>query len=329
MDCLTQLVGLDGCSDGSEPYKLNQIGLSQIQLEELIDDSYDNVTDWFVAMRLFAAKRLAADVVRKVASYVHADTLIENGIAGRFSDRRTIKTASDHCGIYVHLWNESTFLKLNVTKISFYGNHTGDIDVKFIDVGTGQTLATETVSAVANIVVNKVVNVEINSGMRELDLAIVYDASGGIESYDTTIYKNGCSDCGRTNSVSRYASFQGVNIESPFLNADRSARNDTGGLSIEWAWVCDNESWVCTFANRLGLPLLYKTAYEMLHYSINSYSQFTDQQVTNFENNRERMESFEFNYGMELDKALKNARVPDNLCFSCNPKVGVMTRLPG
>lgn len=328
MQCLTQLVGLDGCTTGNEPYKINQLGLSRVQLEELIDDSYASVDDWFIAMREFAAKRLAADVVKKVATSVHVETMIENGIAGRYSDRQTVTTASDHAGIFINLWNQSTFLKLNVTKISFYGNYSGDIDVKFIDVNTGKELDSKIITVFAGEVTDTPVNVEINSGMRDLDLAIVYDATG-IESYKTTIYKSGCSDCGHTSSVSRYANFQGCNIASPFLNANRSARNDTAGLSIEWSWICDNESWVCTFATQLGLSMLYKTAYELLHYSLNSYSQLSDQQTINWEGNRDRMESFEFNYGLEMEKALAHARVPKNVCFSCDPKVGVRNKLAG
>jgi hypothetical protein len=217
---------------------------------------------------------------------------------------------------------------LNINKISFFGDFTGDIPIKVVDLLNGQEIATTTLTVVAGNVSSKTVNIEVPISMRETDIGIIYDAAS-ITSYKTTISYNGCASCSNSNSISRYAHFSGMNVTSSFLLGDKSSRNDTAGLSVEYSFVCDQSQWVCSMVGSLGLAMLFKTLYELFHASLNSGSQMSNQQTTNYEANIERMTSFEYNYGQELDKVLRNARVPDNICFRCNPRVGVRNRLPG
>lgn len=326
MECLTQLVGLDDCEVGTQPYKLNQF-VSKEQLSELLSDSFATVDDWVTSTKNFAAQRLASDVLFKVDSAIKVETLLENNVAGRFNDGKKPTTATNYAGVYVRFYDWRSYVKLNINKISFYGNFTGDIEVKVVDLLNGQELATTTIAAVAGQVVQKTVSISVPISMRETDIGIIYDAAG-IGSYKTTISYNGCSSCGNSGSISRYATFSGMNVTNSFLLGDKSARNDTAGLSIDYSFVCDQQQWVCSISGSLGLAMLYKTLYELFNSSLNSGSQFSNQQTTNYEQNVERMTSFEYNYGLELEKVLKNARVPDNICFSCNPRVGVINRLP-
>ena len=327
MECLTQLVGFDDCAVGTEPYKLNQF-VSKDQLTQLLSDSYPTVDAWVEATKKFSAQRVATDVLSKVDSAIKVETLLENSVAGRFNDGRKITTGPNYAGIGIRFYNWRSYVKLQINKVSFYGNHDGDIEIKVVDMLNGQELATTTITAEANKVVQKTVSISVPMGMQETDIAIIYDASA-IQSYKTTLSHNGCSDCGNRNAISRYANFTGMNITSSFLLGDKSARNDTAGLSIDYSFVCDQEQWVCSVSGSLGLAMLYKTLYELFNSSLNSGSQFSNQQTTNYEQNVERMTSFEYNYGLELEKVLKNAKVPDNICFSCNPRVGVRNRLPG
>lgn len=327
MDCLTQLVGFDDCTTGTEPYKLNQF-VSKTQLEELLSDSYATVDEWVTATKTFAAQRLTTDVLSKMDSAIQVESLLENNTAGRFNDGKKVTTAPDYAGIYIRFYDWRSYVKLNLNKISFYGNYTGDVVVKVVDLLNGQELATTTIAAKADKVVTKTVSISVPLSMRETDLGIVYDATD-IESYKTTISYNGCSSCPNSGSISRYSHFSGMNVTSSFLLSDKSSRNDTAGLSVEYSFVCDQSQWVCSIQGSLGLAMLYKTLYELFHSSLNTGSQFSNQQTTNYEANVERMTSFEYNYGLELDKVLKNSRVPDNICFRCSPKVGVINRLPG
>lgn len=329
MNCLTQLVGLTGCDESTEPYLLNQLGLSKNQLEELLDDSYSTVDEWFDAMKSFSAKQLATDVVSSVATSVSVDTVVENGTIGVYAQNKVVTTADNYAGIYFDLWNQSEYVKLQISKLSFFGNHDGDIAIKFIDLTTDEELAEKTITAEAGKAIDISVDLSFKSAMKSLKLAVVYDASS-INSYKTTVSSSGCSGCGNSyGHRSQIASVSAINIESPFLYSSKSSRNDTAGLSVDYAWVCDQEGWACAISGSLGLAYLYKVGYEMLAYSLNSNSQFSGQQTTNYEQNKERMTFFEYKYGQELSKVLKNARTPDSICFRCTPQVQVRTVMPG
>lgn len=327
MECLTNLVGFDDCSVGVEPYKINHF-LPANQLQELLHSGYTTVNNWVTATKKFASDRLIQDVLKAISPQVHMDTLLENGVAGRFNDNKIATTASSYAGIKIEYWDDRAYVKLRINKISFYGNYTGNIDFKVIDLMNGEELRSETVAVEAGKVSSKVVSIEVPVAMREADIAIVYDASA-ITSYKTTIAYNGCASCSNSRSVSRHATFSGVNLVSPFLLINGSSRNDTAGLSIEFSWLCDQAQWVCSISGALGLAMLYKTCYELLHSSLDSGSQFSNQQTTNYEQNVERMKSFEYNYIEELKKVITRVRIPDNKCFECNGRLAVRNRLPG
>lgn len=327
MKCLTNLVGFDDCEVGTEPYKLNQF-VSKEQLTELLSDSYTTVDAWVTATTLFAAQRLTTDVLSKMPSSIKVESLLENNTAGRFNDGKKETTATNYAGIYVRFYDWRAYVKLNINKISFYGNYTGNLEIKVVDLLNGQEIATTTIAVEAGKVSAKDVTIAVPIGMRETDIGIIYDASA-ITSYKTTISANGCSSCSNSGAISRYAHFSGMNVTSSFLMGDKSLRQDTAGLSVECSFVCDQSQWVCSIAGSLGLAMLYKTLYELFHSSLNSASQFSNQQTTNYEANVERMTSFEYNYGQELEKVTKNARVPDDICFRCNPRIGIRNVLPG
>jgi hypothetical protein len=330
MDCLKTLISLDGCESSSTAiYDLaKHTGLSREQLHQLIDDSYANIDDWFDGMKDLAAKRLATDVITHMDNSVKVNTLLENSIIGDIADNKQETTHSDYVGVFFDTLDLHEYMTLSINKVSLFTNYTGDVDVLIQDVKTGENIATRRISCVAGEVKSTEVNVDIPINARERKIAVIYDASG-ITSYKTTIYNSGCSDCGSHGYFgSRYASVQAVEMESPFLRQNKSKSSDTGGMQIDFSFSCNQKNWVCSVSNLLGLAMLYKTAYEMLSYSLNSGTQFSDQQTNNLERNIERRDNFEFRYGEELKKVLQHIKIPKGLCFYCNTKTEVLRRLP-
>lgn len=172
-------------------------------------------------------------------------------------------------------------------------------------------------------------NIVIPSAKQNLTIAAVYDTTG-IPSYKTTMSNQDCTNCGRGDTrYSRFGTFQAIDTQDPFLAADNKQRGDTAGLVLEYSFNCDQADWVCSIANQLGLAMLYKTAFNMLEYSVNSGSQFSDQQVINHEGNIERKDGFEFKYGAQIEKVLKGIKFPIGQCFECFKKYSVRNTLPG
>jgi hypothetical protein len=329
MECLKNLVGLDGCTSGNEPYKLNQIGLSLGQLEKLLPDGYKNVPDWLEAIKDLAAQELSNDVINYVSSSVKVETLLENNVAGYYNERLKETTAPNYAGLYFDLWNRSAYAKLKISSIKFFGKHTGDVAVKIVNLLNGQEIDSVTIPAEADKVIEVPVDIEVKSKMRDLKVAVIYDASL-ITSYEATLVKSGCTNCGGSRGYrSSIASINPLNIVEPFIESNKTGRSDTAGLSIDYAWTCDQSEFVCSVSGSLGLPYLYRVGYNLIVSALNGFSQWSDQMTVNREQNEERSMFFEGRYASEMEKFLKNARVPKNVCFTCNPKVGILTRLPG
>ncbi len=327
--CLERLVGLGGCDTSNEPYKLQQVGISRERLEELIDSSYANVDEWFVDMRSFAIERLTADILSNIPQSMQSATLLESGVLGENrNNKQLIQGTASTSGVVLDLYDKREYVKVSINSLSLYTNHTGDVDVSIYNILNGEVLTTVTVACEAGKVSSIPVNYEIPAFNKNLMVGVMYDNTG-IDSYKTTIV-NGGGCCGRGDyRATGLCNVYSAALESPYLKENIVRKNDSAGLTVDYSILCDNSAFLCGLGNVLGLALLYKVAYEMFTYSINGAGQFSNQQTTNYENNVEQMTSFEFNYGQELEKALKSIKYPVGKCFSCSPSVRVRNTLPG
>ena len=189
----------------------------------------------------------------------------------------------------------------------------------------GEEISEVTVSVQSGVVASK----EINLDFPITSLAIVYDTTG-IHSYKTTLSSSGCVSCGRNDSRSSgFITISSKEIESPYVKNTLSSKNETSGLQVDYSIVCDPSLWLCSIRTELGLAMLYRTAYELLAYSLNSGGQFSNQKVTNSERNQERLTLFEYNYGQQLEKFLKSVKFPTGRCFECFRSITTVNRLPG
>lgn len=330
MECLENLVGLQDC-EGTQnnPYQLQQVGLSRVQLEQLVDSSYPNIDDWFTDMRKLAAAKLTSDFTGNITQGIKAVSMLENGTVGQYQDNKQVVNTTTTAGIYMDLWNRREYVTFNINSISLYTDHDGDVDINVVNVRTGNVLDTVTITAEAGKIVTQTTSIKVPNYGQYLTLALVYDTTG-ITSYKTTISNTGCSNCGGGDTTnSRYAQFRSIDLPDPSLANNVKDRKDTAGLTIEYSFECDQVNWLCSASNQLGLAMLYKTAYEMLNYAINSGERFTNQNTVNYEKNIERRDNFEFQYGGELEKNLKSIKFPIGDCFKCFRRTQIRTVLPG
>ena len=94
MTCLENLVGLDDCALSEAPFTLNQIGYSRLQLEEMMDDSYQTVESFLTANRKTAAKKIVYDVLNMMPKGMHSGSILETNTIGEYPTTRTDFTGS-------------------------------------------------------------------------------------------------------------------------------------------------------------------------------------------------------------------------------------------
>ena len=328
-DCLEKLVGLDGCTEGSEPFKLNQIGYSVSQIEDFLDDSYATVDELFQSVRSTAAKMVSTDIISHMPKSVAAFTGLENRTVGVLPDNRELITQTGFVGVRLDFYNRSEMLNLRIGRIRIYAAFSGDVTLNVYNVMTGQIIGTATVTAVADNIVEINTDIRIVSNRQDLKLWIGYDSTGLGNAYKIQLDSRGCKNCSNRDSRSAFILSRMSSIAAPFTFNTLSSLNHTGGLSFDYTIECDFSAYACSLAGYLGLPMLYKTAMLLLEYGMKSGGQFSEQKTTNAENNDERYSQASFHYMEEMKKAISNMKFPVNRCFRCDTVTEIYNRLPG
>jgi len=326
--CLEQLVGLDDCTTGHE-FSLNQIGFSPLQIEDFLDDSYQNVGDMVTAMRKVAARQIVSDSLGALPTGVKVNGTIETNTAGIYQDNKQIRQGGQFRGIRIESTNSGEFVSVTINRISLLVNFTGNVNVLIKNLTDGTNYGTVTVAAIAGELIQVPCEIKCYSRAQNIRIAVIYDATG-IDSYSCTIANNGCSTCGGVNQYSsRYVSIVGITANSPFLRNNTSTAQHTGGLAIEYSINCAPEAWLCNIRHLLGTSMLYGTAVAILEYGMNSGSQFSHQKTVNAQGNETRYERAQFQYQEHLKRAMTAAKYPLGVCFECRQNIGVINRLPG
>lgn len=328
LECITSLVELEDCTTAATRFTINQTGLSPEQINELLDDSYPSVSSFVTAMKQFAAERLVSDVITMISPKSKSMSVIDNGKVGFIESNDTI-TASNYVGAYFDIPRTNDFIKFSLSRIGIFQDTTGDIDVLIYNLSTGELIDTQTISAVADTPTYINVEVELPTNRQRTQIGVFYDSTG-INPYSTVSKAGSCFTCGNGFYVaSRYLRYSGLEISAPFINSSVTTKSNTYGLVLDFALICDNESFLCTMRDILGLAYLYKVVEQIFEYSIKSGGQFSNQKVTNAANNEERYNLAQYNYQTELKKVLRTIQLPNGLCFSCNTSTEVKSILPG
>ncbi len=326
MDCLTNLVGLDGCESSSAPYTLNQIGYSKGQLEEFMDDSYPTVDEFFNAIKKTAASMVVSDFFGMIASGSLSKQIVESGIIGKYSEGLKTTTNTGISGVAMRYYGQEEYWKINIDSVRLLLNYTGTIELNLYDLLTGEILQTVSVDVLPNKIATATFDLSVISNLQTKNLFVGYDTTG-ITAYEAKI-KTGCNGCGQSSAYSSSSGyFTGARIESPFTSVTNL--DQTAGLSVSYSVECNNDQFVCSIKSVFGVAMLWRTAMAALDYSNDSGGQYSNQKTTNHENNEARYTRAEYNYNNEIAKIIKQTRLPTNKCFACKQKIKVKSILPG
>lgn len=326
MNCLESLVGLEDCELSPAPFLINDIGFDYDQIGEFIDGSYQTVEDFFAANVRTAARLLESDIYSKLPAQMRSASVLEGNTVASYPESRKSFTGTGIAGIRQNFHNSGDYLKIRIKNIRLFTDHTGDIDVKVWNMNTGQEIGSTTISVEAGKIINKEVDIEIASQKQDLNLFIGYDTTG-ISAYNAELYRSGC--CGNYTFRSGFCTFSYGTIASPFILSSFTSGQQSPGLSFDYEIVCDNLQWICTHRSLFGMAMVYKTAIAILEHGLDSGSQFSNQQTTNYEKNVSRLETATNHYNDQITKSLASMKFPRNRCFTCETITSVHNRLPG
>ena len=335
MACLDNVIGVRSeCSDATPTTSLYIDSLvSTKEMEKFIDAPHETVSELFTERLAMAIDEVRTDVYTHFAGNYITRSIIDSKRIGIFDEHRNASAAiaNTYKGIEVRMNQTASSMKFVLSGLTFYSNHTGNVDVKVFNTISGELLDTITVAAVADEMVEVVVNKEYSSNLEPLYLGFVYDSTG-VAAFKSTVGLTGCSSCSNTayHSVNSWLQTRAINnpIASDVVQDNITGTSDTGGLSIVYSVECDHKSWMCNQKSILARPILYKTAEVIMEYALYGTDRFNDHN-TKKDDYTARQLMYKEKYDELMKSVLNNMIMPNNdPCLKCERTNRMITSLP-
>jgi len=326
-NCFNNIITVKGgCSDTTplSGYYINDL-VSLDELNSFVGNEHKDGEALALDKIQFAIKQITGMVFNAFSNKFKANSLLDGMRIGFPSEYLVAKqgTNGTYKGINFELCNHSSFLDVHISTISLQLDVTQDVDVKVFNLTTGELVDTITISAVAGKIVTVPFGKTYESDRRRLNLIFVYDTTG-INSYTTTINNtNGCLSCGGNQYTNSHVLYRGINIPtaSQAIKSNINTQGDTAGLSIVYSITCNHKEWLCTFANLLSLPILYKAGAEIMQYARLQSKRANSNTFIDLDKLSERQDLYELKYRELFDGIIQNIKLPTDVqCFECNPR---------
>lgn len=339
--CFDNIIGIKSTcttTTGSSAFFIEDVGITADGCSQYINSEYANGAE-FINDKI----RFATDLVRKTISnhfsdYINTKSLIESDSLGYYQDSLQLKSGSLNTlgGISLQLINYSSFFNIFINSISIQVDVTQTISVFVYDLISGQLIDTIYIDAIANQVVSKTINKTYSSSKQKLDLIFVYDTNG-INSNTTSIYGHGylnnmiCPSCSGYQYKNYYILTSGITIDSSStkIRSSLTTASHTYGLSVNYSIQCSIENWLCQIANLMAMPILYKTAMEIMTYAIYYSTRSTSMVTNDADTNKQALAFYTNAYNEALENTIKKINLPTNdPCFKCNNYIKSAIILP-
>ncbi len=335
LNCFGDLITLDGCDNApsTSGRTMGELGITKHELDQYINKEYQSGSELFQVKKTYCIALLANQVHAHLQSKYKTKTLIDSKRTGFILDNKESQPSitNQWVGQEFNLKNNTSFLEFFISEISLFTNYTGDIEIRICDLKSGNILKDEagndfvfTIASVAGENSTVYPQIKIQSPKKELDLAIVYNATG-ITPYKVSTISEGCLSCDPC-SRTKYSEVRGITIPngSAKIKNSISYQNYTGGMSIIYSINCSPEKWLCSISNLIKIPLMNKIASELMAYALYNSDQMNPKTLGlfNAENIQKRLDKYEFDYRESFDYILENIVVPkDSVCFNCEKRI--------
>ena len=337
LECFDDIIGIRGSCDtpvSNSGLFIDDIGIDLQELDSIINKSQSDSISFFENKRDFAIKQIINLIHTHFSDKYKSNTVLRSGRIGFGKENQEVVAASATLkGIEIELCNEDSFVDVYISQLSLQVNFSGAVNVFVYDLFQNKLLDTIAVTAVSGQTVTVYPNKTYKSVRKELDIIFVYDATA-FSSVKTTVTQGGCKSCGDGGSMvnlNQYLSTRSISILSADAKIEQNltASGDTGGLSLMYSIQCNYDEWLCTIANSVALPILFKTGYEIMDYGYNNSLRLNTTTTINWEGLLKRRDEYNLRYQSAIEALLQNIKLPqDEKCFECRQKSKHVIVLP-
>lgn len=327
MECFDNIIGLRGsCENPTSKSGLwiNEIGVSEEEIDSIITKDFKDAYDFFEKKKSFAIIQIVNNLHSHFSGKYKANSIIKSGRIG-FAKKNVESIAGEALlkGIHVEVCNDNSFVDFYLSSLSLQiDTSETDLDVFVYDLYQNKLIDTLKITTVANEITTIYPHKSYKSLRSELDLIFVYDATDK-NSVKTSIMEKGCNSCSGGSSMTNlnnYVSARSIKIglleQKVYENLD--SNSETGGMSMTYSINCNHEQWVCNIANSLALPILFKTAYEIMDFGYNNSQRLNTTTTIDFEKLLSRRDEYESRYQKSMENIIQNIKLPnDEKCFEC------------
>lgn len=337
LECFEDIIGLKGSCDtptSNSGLWIDDVGIELEELDSIINKAQSDSIAFFESKRDFAIKQIIALIHTHFSDKYKTNTVLRSGRIGYGKENQEVVAAlASLKGIELELCNEDSFVDVFVSQLSLQVNFNGAVNVLVYDLFQNKLLDTIPITAVSGQTVTVYPNKLYKSNRKALDIIFVYDATT-FGSVKTTVTQTGCKSCGDGGSMvnlNQYLSTRSISILAADAKIESSltASGDTGGLSLMYSIQCNYDEWLCTISNSIALPILFKTAYEIMDYTINNSYRLNTSTTINIDTAKARREEYNMRYQTSIEALLQNIKLPqDEKCFECRQKSKHVVILP-
>jgi hypothetical protein len=327
--CLDSLIGQDnGCASTTGTLYLKDIGITQEFITTLLAKHNANTADFMAERRRLASEYVVRDVVNHLDRFLIGRTFVDHDRLGKWPDTEALTTsdAGYHNGVLVEVCTPASNTVLSLTRIEFYGETTGPVEVTVYDLKDGSVVEQFDVDAVAGQVASVEVNINLQVRREKRRLFVTTDQ----DTFYKATMSAGCPSCKPTHY--RHGPLDARSVR--FLTTDKkvyanvATAPNTGGLSVVASVSCDHAAMLCEMKSAMALPLIYALGREVFTTALYNFDRWgiKDIRKDDVEKRRDELEAL---YSKSMADVLKWIAVPnDPSCFVCDKKISTGVILP-
>lgn len=332
MLCFNNLIGIKGtCGEQTLPDSglfLQDLPLINIPVYDKaigsdVVSAYDQL-----ARKLELAQTLVVNELQiAISSKFKVLTEIENAKVGFIRDNlETLAAQAKYIGANIES-SVSRYAEIFISRVGVHMQASGAVSLLVIDLNSGTTLDTISITAVANVPTYLDINKKYRSNGQKMNLFIGYDATTKA-SYKTLIHPNWCRTCNGSWYVNSYSRIRAVTIGIADSKIDQNltSTDSTGGVIVDYSIGCDIERYACSVKHHLAQPIWYRTGVLVLDEMVTTQRFNTiSLQTESIEQARTYYQGY---YDTALKWAIRGLAIPKDYCFICQPRAKVETVLP-
>jgi len=327
MDCFNNLIGITGkcASDSPESvYNLNDLpGVSLFNVESGISSEANTAVSYLERIKNVLAPQMVVDEVRnRLSPNYEMKSVVEQDILGVWKDNLQTQAAQAYkVGVNISI-TKKPYLALDITRIGLMVQSSGAVNVEVIDLISGQTLDTISVTAVAGVPTYIDLSKTYYTRKQNLNLFIGYDATA-LGGYKTDLAKGFCSGCSSTYKKGSFMAVKGSKIATGDQAIDENlvSMAGTGGVNLTYSVRCAVEPFICSIRQVLATAILYKCG-ELIMQEMRSPNNRLNSTVAVHGEDFERLQiDYEEKYSETMKGVLQNLQLPKDQCFKCKQRV--------